>query len=216
MLNCVNLTVGYTVPIIENLNLEIKTNDYLLIVGKNGSGKSTLVKTILGLQKPLGGSVKLHGIQKSEIGYVAQLNEVKQDFPATVYEIVLSGMLNQIKYRPFLKKREKEKALELMKEMDILDLKEKAFKDLSGGQRQRVYIVRALLASCKILILDEPTTGLDFESANKLYNLIKKINNKVALVVITHEPEKLKNDAKHILEIGTEIRYTEIARGGRI
>lgn len=117
MIKCVNLSIGYSEPIIENINLEINQNDFLLIIGKNGSGKSTLIKTILGLEKPLSGKIELSQIKRNDIGYVAQINELRSDFKATTWEVIISGMLNKLKTRLYYNKQEKKKAEEIMRKL---------------------------------------------------------------------------------------------------
>ena len=160
---CQNLCVGYDgKPVLQDLNFEVFAGDYILIVGENGSGKSTLMKTILNLQSPISGRIITgDGLKKNEIGYLPQQNIIQKDFPASVMEIVLSGCQGRCGLRPFYSKREKNLALEAMEKIHITQLSKRCFSELSGGQKQRVLLARALCATQKMLLLDEPVSGLD-------------------------------------------------------
>ena len=217
MIKIENLTIGYDNQIIlKNLNLHVKEGEYVCIIGANGSGKSTLLKTILGLNKPLSGKIKITG--KSSIGYVPQALQIQQDFPATVNEIVMSGCLKKMKWRPFYTKKEKELAYKNMKLLKITSLKNKLISELSGGQQQRVLIARALCATNKILFLDEPFTALDGYGALKLYGILKKLNKeeKVTIVMISHDIDTALRYVDHVVHIdetivfdGTKEEYLE-------
>ena len=210
LLNVENLTVGYKgIPVTENINFSLEAGDYLCIVGENGSGKSTLLKTLLSLISPVSGSVSFEGINKNEIGYLPQRNESSDDFPASVYEIVLSGFQGKLGNRLFYSKTEKEKAKDIIKTLSIEHLSKKPFSELSGGQRQRVLIARALLASDKLLILDEPVTGLDPEAQKELYALIEDLNKNmgITVIMISHDLENVKKYADHILYMGDKNEY---------
>ena len=155
-----NLYLGYeNETVLKNINISIDDGDFICIVGPNGSGKSTLVKGILGLIKPMKGKVVYHDLKQKFIGYCAQETKVDAHFPATVYEIVLSGTLNRLGLKSFYTKTEKELALKNLKILGIENLKNKSFSDLSGGQRQKVLIARSLCATSKLLILDEPSNN---------------------------------------------------------
>lgn len=182
-----NLTLGYDNHIvIDNINLEINEGDFICVVGPNGSGKSTLIKGILGLIKPISGKVIFNNLKQNFIGYMPQETTVDKNFPASVYEIVLSGALNKTN---FYSKKEKDIVLENMKMLGIDNLKNKSFSDLSGGQRQKVLLARSLCATSKLLILDEPSNNLDKESKIELYDVIKNLNkNKgITIIMITHD-----------------------------
>lgn len=184
-----NLTLGYDKDvIIKNINLSIEENDFICIVGPNGSGKSTLVKGILGLIKPLKGKVVYNGLKQNYIGYMPQETKVDSNFPASVYEIVLSGTLNQYK-NIFYNKEQKELALNNMKILGIDKLKDKSFCDLSGGQRQKVLLARSLCSTSKLLILDEPSNNLDSKSKMDLYKTIVDLNknHNITIIMITHD-----------------------------
>lgn len=202
------VSVGYEKKIVaDNINFEINEGDYLYIVGENGSGKSTLMKCILGLEKVVAGNI-VYGdnLKQKEIGYLPQQTFIQRDFPATVQEIVLSGCLNQLGFRPFFGKEEKQRAEEAMKKLEITDLAKRSYPELSGGQQQRVLLARALCATGKVLLLDEPVAGLDPYAQEQLYTLIYKINKeeKITIIMVSHDLEAAKKYATHILHIGKE------------
>ena len=205
-----NLSLGYDSKIIvENLNFSVNRGDYLCIVGENGSGKSTLMKTLLGLQSPISGNISISdGLKKNEIGYLPQQTVVQKDFPASVWEIVLSGCQGKCGMRPFYNKEEKALALENMRRMDIEDLKDRCYRELSGGQQQRVLLARALCATKTILLLDEPVSGLDPKVTSEMYDLIKKLNDEgITVIMISHDIATAVYYASHILHIGSEIFF---------
>ncbi len=205
-IDCRDLKLGYDKKIIaENITFKIDEGDYLCIVGENGVGKSTLVKTLLGLNKPLCGEIRIgENIRQRDIGYLPQQAEVQRDFPATVWEIVLSGNLGRRHGRLFFGKEEKQLAYENIKKLGILDLKNESYRQLSGGQQQRVLLARALCAAQKILLLDEPASGLDPLGTSELYGLIKEINEKenITVVMVSHDIQAAAKFAKHILHLG--------------
>ena len=185
-----NLTLGYDNHIVlKNINIDIKENDFICVVGPNGSGKSTLIKGILGLIKPMEGTVIFKNLKQNFIGYMPQETKVDSSFPATVYEIVLSGTLNRLGINSFYTKKEKNIALNNMKILGIENLKNESFCNLSGGQRQKVLLARSLCATTKLLILDEPSNNLDIESKKELYKTIVDLNkNKnITVIMITHD-----------------------------
>ena len=185
-----NLSLGYGKDIIlKNINMTIEENDFICIVGPNGSGKSTLVKGILGLIKPIKGKVIYNGLKQNFIGYMPQETKVDPHFPASVYEIVLSGTLNRKGIHLFYDKEAKEEALNNLKILGIEKLKNKSFSELSGGQRQKVLLARSLSATSKLLILDEPSNNLDSKSKKELYKIIEELNTKhnITIIMITHD-----------------------------
>jgi len=185
-----NLSLGYdNTKVLENINLSIEENDFLCIVGPNGSGKSTLIKGILGLIKPMGGEVIYHNLKQNFIGYMPQETKVDSNFPASSYEIVLSGTLNRLGFNSFYSKNEKEIALKNLKILGIENLKDKNFSDLSGGERQKVLLARSLSATTKLLILDEPSNNLDSKSKDELYKIIQDLNKNynITIIMITHD-----------------------------
>ena len=205
-LACENLWVGYDgTAVLQNLNFEVHTGDYLCVVGENGSGKSTLMKTILGLQPPVRGRILTgDGLKKNEIGYLPQQTVVQKDFPASVWEIVLSGCQGRCGLRPFYNKAEKQLAAQAMERMQITPLAGRCYRELSGGQQQRVLLARALCAAGELLILDEPVTGLDPAAAQELYRTLEYLNKKegIAIVTVTHDIGSALQYADHILHAG--------------
>ena len=175
-LTCQKLCVGYDgKTVLQDLDFEVFAGDYLCIVGENGSGKSTLMKTILGLQMPISGRILTgDGLRKNEIGYLPQQTVVQKDFPASVREIVLSGCQGRCGSRPFYNREEKKLAADAMEKMQIAPLAKRCYRTLSGGQQQRVLLARALCATQKMLLLDEPVSGLDPKVTAEMYALIQK------------------------------------------
>ncbi len=201
-----NLAVGYEGQVVEeNINFTVNKGDYLCILGENGSGKTTLMKTLLHLQKPLSGEILLQdGLTSNEIGYLPQQTVVQKDFPASVWEIVLSGCLGRRGWHPFYGKEEKKLATENMERMGITQLAKRSYRELSGGQQQRVLLARALCATQKVLVLDEPVTGLDPNATMEMYELIQKLNQEgVAILMISHDVEVAVQYASHVLHLGT-------------
>ena len=210
-IKCENLTLGYgSQEILSGLSFEVNRGDYLCIVGSNGSGKTTLMKTVLGLTKPLGGSIEFSdGLSASGIGYLPQQTDVQRDFPASVYEIVISGCLGRGGFHPFYTKADKALAAQAMERMDIKGLKNSCYRELSGGQQQRVLLARALCATRDILLLDEPVAGLDPKVTADMYALIDSLNKNdgVTVIMISHDIDKALKYASHILHIGTDIFF---------
>ena len=210
-LTCQNLAVGYDgKAVLQGLSFEVCAGDYLCIVGENGSGKSTLMKTILGLQPPVDGKIQTgDGLRKNEIGYLPQQTVVQKDFPASVKEIVLSGCQGRCGFRPFYNKEEKQLAEENIRKMQIEKLSKRCYRELSGGQQQRVLLARALCATRKVLLLDEPVSGLDPKVTAQLYELIEKINtdDKITVIMISHDIAAAVRYASHILHIGDSVFF---------
>lgn len=210
LLACQDLTLGYDgKEILSGLNFKINSGDYLCIVGENGSGKTTLMRTILGLQPPISGKVVVgEGFQKNEIGYLPQQTDVQKDFPASVWEIVLSGCQGRCGFRPFYSKEEKQLALDNMERLGITALKKQCYRELSGGQQQRVLLARALCATRKILLLDEPVSGLDPKVTADLYRIIQKLNEEgTTIIMISHDIDAALLYASHILHIGKDVFF---------
>ncbi|MCR5754915.1 MAG: metal ABC transporter ATP-binding protein [Acetatifactor sp.] len=210
LITCRNLSVGYDFDIIiQNLNFEVNSGDYLCIVGENGSGKSTLMKTLLHLQSPISGTILTgDGLMPNEIGYLPQQTQIQKDFPASVKEIVLSGCQGRRGKRPFYNKYEKEIARKNMEQMGIISLSDRCYRELSGGQQQRVLLARALCATRKILLLDEPVSGLDPIVTQEMYQLIRDLNmDGITIIMISHDIESSLDYASHILHIGRNWFY---------
>ncbi len=206
-----DLTLGYEGhPVLSGLNFSVEPGDYLCIVGENGSGKSTLMKTILGLQKQISGSITFgDGLSANEIGYLPQQTAAQKDFPATVWEIVLSGCQARAGLRPFYSRAEKQLAKENMEKMGITQFAGRCYRALSGGQQQRVLLARALCATRKILLLDEPVSGLDPKVTQEMYQLIEELNHKehVTIIMISHDISAAVRYASHILHVGHEMFF---------
>ena len=212
-LECKNLTLGYgTKIVIENLSFSVNKGDYLCIVGENGSGKTTLMKTILRLLKPLSGTITTgDGLLPDEISYLPQQTDVQRDFPASVREIVLSGCQSRCGRRPFYIKEEKELAQAAMEKLGITHLAKKCYRELSGGQQQRTLLARALCAAQKMLLLDEPVTGLDPVATEEMYTLIEQLNKTgITIIMISHDIEAALKHATHVLHIGKEIFFGDV------
>lgn len=204
-LACKNLSLGYDgKSVVEGVSFEVDKGDYICIAGENGSGKSTLMKTLLKLTAPIAGNIEMgEGFSFEDIGYLPQQKLMQRDFPASVREIVLSGTLSGIRSRFFYGKKEKQMADTCMERLGISHLKHKSFAQLSGGQQQRVLLARAVCAAKKMLLLDEPVSGLDPVFATEMYELIKELNEKedITILMISHDRQALEY-ADHVLHIG--------------
>lgn len=197
-IKCNDLDIGYDgKTVVSGLNFEINDGDYLCIVGENGSGKTTLMKTLLGLIPLLGGSIQ--GLNKNDIGYLPQISDIQKDFPATVEEVVLSGTK-----KLFYRKKEKDLMRFNLERLNIANLSKCKFSELSGGQRQRVLLARALCASKKILLLDEPVSGLDPKATAMMYEIINKLNKEdgMTIIMISHDLNGSLKYASNVLNIG--------------
>lgn len=197
-IKCNDLDIGYDgKTVVSGLNFEINDGDYLCIVGENGSGKTTLMKTLLGLIPLLGGSIQ--GLNKNDIGYLPQISDIQKDFPATVEEVVLSGTK-----KLFYRKKEKDLMRFNLERLNIANLSKCKFSELSGGQRQRVLLARALCASKKILLLDEPVSGLDPKAAAMMYEIINKLNKEdgMTIIMISHDLNGSLKYASNVLNVG--------------
>ncbi|MBO4319796.1 MAG: ABC transporter ATP-binding protein [Treponema sp.] len=207
---CRDLCLGYDGNILlNNLNFSVNAGDYLCIVGENGTGKTTLMKTILHLQKPLSGEIKTSdGVLASQIGYLPQQTAIQRDFPASVKEIVLSGFQAKPDYFFWYSSRQKKEAMANIERMGITQLADKCYRNLSGGQQQRVLLARALCATKKMLLLDEPVTGLDPIATNEMYALIDSLNKSgISIIMISHDINFAVEHASHILHIGKHVFF---------
>ena len=233
ILQCSNLSFGYDgETVLEGVSFSLNAGDYLCVVGENGSGKSTLIKGLLGLKAPEKGDILFgDGLQSTEIGYLPQQTQIQRDFPASVREVVLSGCLNSLGRRFRYNAEDRARAAMNMERMGIEELADRSYQDLSGGQQQRVLLARALCATKKLLLLDEPVTGLDPIATGEMYNLIKLVNlcDDITVIMVSHDIHAAVRYATHILHLGheqlffgTAARYKEssLARrflgGGRL
>jgi len=206
-LTCSELTLGYEgKTVISGLSFSVNAGDYLCIVGENGSGKSTLMRTILKLKTPMSGQVATgEGLTANEIGYLPQQTVVQKDFPASVREVVRSGCLNSSGLRPYYSKKQKQSVEENMEKLGIADLAKRCYRELSGGQQQRALLARALCATKKILLLDEPAAGLDPAASAEMYALIENLNKSgTTIIMISHDIAASAKHASHVLHLGNQ------------
>lgn len=212
IITCKNLTFTYEDSniVVDNLTFTVSNGDYLCIVGENGAGKSTLIKGLLHLKKPESGTIQYApSLDPRDIGYLPQQTPVQKDFPASVREVVLSGCLNRLRLRPFFGSGEKKTALTNMERLGIANLQNRCYRELSGGQQQRVLLARALSASKKVLLLDEPTAGLDPAATQELYDLIAGINQElgITIIMVSHDIHASLKYARHILQLSHRQRF---------
>lgn len=210
-LSCKNVTMTYENTVaLKDVSFEVQAGDYLCIVGENGSGKSTLIKGILGLTPVKSGTIAFSGgVSRDEIGYLPQQTEIQRNFPASVYEVVLSGCLNRMKRHPFYGKSQRQRAIDNLKRLGIEQIKNKSYQDLSGGQQQRVLLARALCATEKMLLLDEPITGLDPIVSGELYEIIGQLNRQssVTILMVSHDVSCAVKYATKILHLSAGVSF---------
>ncbi|MBO7398610.1 MAG: ABC transporter ATP-binding protein [Clostridia bacterium] len=226
LITCSKLTIGYEGrKVLSGIDFTVCEGDYLCILGDNGSGKTTLMKTVLGLIPPISGSITFAGgVSPKQIGYMPQQDVVQRDFPASVKEIVLSGNLGRMGARPFYGKEEKKRAADALAKLGISALTNRCYRELSGGQQQRVLLARALCATEKILLLDEPTAGLDPQATVELYKTLAALNHEhgITIIMISHDLAAAKTYASHILHVGDKVFFgttsmfavSEFGKGG--
>lgn len=204
-----DLCVGYDkVPILENANLEIFEQDFIGVIGPNGGGKTTLLKTILGLLKPFSGTIKFREDfdgKKKSIGYLPQVRHIDRKFPITVFDVVRSGSIMGGATKS--KSKIKERVENLLDEMGVSDIRNKAIGDLSGGQMQRVFLCRALLSEPKLLILDEPDTFVDNRFEGELYERLRSLNNEIAILLVSHDVGTISSYVKTIACVNGDLHY---------
>lgn len=203
---CKDVSLGYEgKAVTEHLDFTVNKGDYLCIVGENGAGKSTLIKALLGLKSPMTGTITTgEGLSSREIGYLPQQTLVQRDFPASVKEIVYSGLLGKCAKRPFFSKQLRLSADRQMEKLGITELKNRCYRELSGGQQQRVLLARALCATEKMILLDEPVAGLDPAVKHEMYELIARLNKEdgITVIMVSHDISAAVKYASHILHIG--------------
>lgn len=218
-ISCNNASFSYDgKAAVQDISFSLNKGDYLCILGENGTGKSTIIKGLLGLIKPTSGTIEYNNVKQTEIGYLPQIAEIPKNFPASVYEAVLHGRCEKLGKRPFYSTEDKKTAKKNMELLGITKLKNKPFSDLSGGQKQRVLLARALCATEKILLLDEPVSALDPIVTAEMYNIIEKLNKQfgISIIMISHDTKTATQYATHILHIkkkplffGTAQEYKE-------
>lgn len=211
LITCEHVCLGYDgQTVLRDVNFTVSRGDLLCVVGENGSGKSTLIKGLLGLKAPEQGSITLgDGLVRNEIGYLPQQTQLQRDFPASVAEVVRSGCINQMHGRPFYSRADRARAQENMERMGIEDLANRSYQALSGGQQQRVLLARALCAAKKLLLLDEPVTGLDPIATAELYDVIRRLNREegVTVIMVSHDLHAAIDNADKILQLHCEPLY---------
>ena len=211
LIKCDHITLGYeNMTVLEDVSFSVEEGDYLCVVGENGAGKSTLIKCLAGLKKPMeGGIVFSDRITRGVVGYLPQQTAIQRDFPASVREVVTSGCLNSSRLIPFYTRADRERASRHMEELGLTGLAEKSYRELSGGQKQRVLLARALCASNKMLILDEPMTGLDPIVTGEIYSIIKDINKKygMTIIIVSHDVGNAVKNANKILHIKHTVQF---------
>lgn len=201
MISVENLTAFYeNREIFHDLNFSVESGDYLCIIGENGSGKTTLMRCLLGLPVKHSGTIEYYGFSNREIGWLPQRIDAKKDFPASVREVVFSGLSGKSVFGFGYNKFQKQKALKNMELLEIKSIAERSFQELSGGQQQKVLLCRAMCAAGRVLLLDEPVTGLDSASKDEMYRLIRRLNdNGITVIMISHDIDRALNDANKVL-----------------
>ena len=210
LVECRNLRLGYGSNALPPCpDFTVGAGNCLVIAGQNGTGKTTLLKCIAGLQKPLSGTLALaHGLADGGIGYLPQQSPLQRDFPASVREVVQSGCQALRGIRPFYTYAEKRRAADAMERLGIAALAKRCYRELSDGQRQRVLLARAVCGECKLLLLDEPTTGLDPDATGELYRTLREINSGgVAVVMVSHDLDMALRSATHVLTLGKNAAF---------
>lgn len=222
-LRCKNLVLGYGNNIVsKGISFSVNKGDYTCIIGENGTGKTTLMKSILGLNKQISGEIIFSDrIKKNNIGYLPQQTQLQRDFPASVKEVVMSGFLNHCGINPFYTIKQKNKFKRIMDNLNISRLEKRCYRELSGGQQQKVLLARALCATDKLLLLDEPVAALDPKASKEFYQLISKINSQgTTIIMISHDVDVAINFASHIVDMnkpyffGTREEYISKRIGG--
>ncbi|SHK83436.1 metal ABC transporter ATP-binding protein [Fibrobacter sp. UWB12] len=207
LIKCNQITLGYgNKNIVNSFNYEINTGDYLCIIGRNGCGKTTFLRGLAGVLRPKAGKIELRdNLQRKHIGYLPQITVTQKDFPASVEEIVLSAFQGKSLLLPFYGRALRERANECLALTRTENLRKACFRELSGGQKQRVLLARALCAAERMLLLDEPVTGLDPESSQNMYNIIKELHEqkKMTIVMVTHDVEAATKYATRVLDFNT-------------
>ena len=207
LLKCRQLTLGYgNKDVVRDLDYDVNAGDYLCIVGRNGSGKTTFLRGLAGLLSPRSGSVELcDGLKRNQIGFLPQITVVQKDFPATVEEIVLSAFQGKKFFMPFYGRAQRARAMESMALTRTESLAKSCFRELSGGQKQRVLLARALTAAERLLLLDEPVTGLDPESADSMYRIFADLHREknMTIVMVTHDIEAAQKEASRVLDFNS-------------
>jgi zinc transport system ATP-binding protein len=207
-----NLSAGYGQNIVlRNVNLTINQFDFIGVIGPNGGGKTTLLKAMLGLIPPLAGEIifeeSMTGGSVHRIGYLPQINNIDRKFPVTVYDVVRSGLMSRKRLTGRYSNEENERANHLMDEMGISSIRNKAIGELSGGQIQRSLLCRALVNDPKLLILDEPNTYVDNRFERELYEKLKLLNKKLAILLVSHDLGTISAYVKSYACVNSSLHY---------
>lgn len=217
LLECRSLRLGYGANILPPCpDFAVGAGECLCVTGSNGTGKTTLLKCIAGLESPLGGIISMaEGLSRGGVGYVPQQAPMQHDFPASVREVVLSGRQARRGWRPFYTAEDRRCAAAAMERLGVAGLEKRCYRELSGGQRQRVLIARALCGECRLVLLDEPTNGLDETAAKSLCQTVREVNAAgVATVMVTHDRSAALAVATHILKLGGEASFRRVDSHG--
>lgn len=211
LLSCEHITMQYDGRnVVNDISFFLDPGDYLCIVGENGSGKSTLMRGLLGLKPLAGGNVIFgDGLRRQEIGYLPQQTAVQREFPTSVEEVVRSGLLNRCGMLPFYNAQARKRADGIMERLELTEFRRRSFRALSGGQQQRVLLARALCATGKLLLLDEPVSALDPVATADFYALIRKLNREdhIAVIMISHDIQAAVKQANRILHLDSTLRF---------
>ena len=213
--NKINFSYNKQSRVLTNISFEVFENDYIGLVGPNGGGKSTLLKIILGLLKPAQGKIDVFGLNpkkaRNKIGYVPQYNKIDLDYPISAWDVVMSGFLGKKRIGSSFNKDEKNNAEKVFKDLKLFQLKDHVIGELSGGQRQRIMIARALVRDPKLLLLDEPTNSVDGKSGRDLYELLRELNNNMAIIIVSHDIDMISRYVKRIFCLNNRIIRNEAA-----
>lgn len=205
MIECSHVTLSYDgLVAVSDLSFKVEDADYLCIIGDNGTGKSTLMRAILGLKRVSSGQITFRdGLKQNQIGYLAQQSQEQKEFPASVQEVVLSGCLNKKGINPFYSPLDKKRAAKALETLGLCHLKNKCYRELSGGQQQRVLLARAMCATERVLVLDEPTTGLDPQMTTEFFSMVRQMNENsgIVIIMVTHDTHCAVKYSKHILHL---------------
>ncbi len=206
-----NVSAGYADFIaLQNIDFEIREHDFIGVIGPNGGGKTTLLKVILGLLDPMQGKVEYSfGTENghNHLGYLPQVTDTDKKFPITVLEIVLSGLMNKKRLFGKYTKQEKDQALQLLEEVGVAHLAKKTIGEISGGQMQRVMLARSIVSSPQVLILDEPNTYVDNKFEHDLYHALQKLNEKMAIIMVSHDVGTISANVKTIACVNRELHH---------
>ncbi|MDR1453581.1 MAG: metal ABC transporter ATP-binding protein [Candidatus Margulisbacteria bacterium] len=209
-LSCQNAALAYDGNVaVSGLNFSVAAGDYLCVFGENGSGKSTLLQGLLGLKTPCAGKIVCSADWRGPgVSYLPQQTAAQKDFPASVHEVVLSGRIGQLGWRPFYSAADKQAAQTSLELLGLARLRGRCFRELSGGQQRRTLLARALCAAQKLLVLDEPLSGLDPSAAQNVYALLKKLNKAgLTVIMVSHDLRGALRQATHILHLQNKQKF---------